>query len=254
MSHEVSVSAATPIDQATGLASVTFLFDGAEALAYLNGAGQLNFETRPASLAADEDATDAVVQAGLNANPPLQFSLVGFPETKPEEQSQEPDPETQQSEQQASGEQSQTGQQPDPETQPDPEPAVGSQPAPTEPPSAQIAQGDESNVVVLGQSHEEVALATVGFSPRPYEDDPAPPAPVATSGADIAASSVVSPPHVADSLLSAIPGTSFVPDDEGEEEQAPTEDDALEQLSLATGLTVEQLRAAVDGIKSTQQS
>lgn len=227
MSHEVSVWAATPIDQATGLASVTFLFDGAEALAHLNGAGQLNFEARPASLAADEDATDAVVQAGLNANPPLQFSLVGFPETKLEEQT---------------------------EQQPDPEPAVGSQPEPTEPPSAPIAQGDEPNVVVLGQSHEEVALATVGFSPRPYEDDPAPPAPVATSGADIAAPSVVNPPHVADSLLSAIPGTSFVSDEEGDEEQAPTEDDALAQLSLATGLTVEQLRAAVDGIKSAQQN
>lgn len=218
MSHVVSV-ASTHFDPVSGAVSVVFAFDGVEVAADIDEAGRLVFASRPQSLGADEDATEDVVQAGLALIPPLQFSLVTFPPPDPEPSA--------------------------------PTAAAFVPSALAEPPSALVTPGDASKVVKLGQSHEEVVLATVGFAPPPFEGDPPPVEPVATVGADVKPPATVLPPHVAEALAPYMPGAVFTPDPEP---SAPDESAALEQLSRATGLSVEQLRAAVDAAKPARQN
>lgn len=237
MSHAVAIT--NVAEEADGIRTVSFSFDGEPVAAAVLPGGAATFISRPASVAAggEDAATEAVVAAGINHEPPIDFTLVTFPQAvaevgqqsrgEPEPAPQEPEPAAQ-------------GAEPDADTQV----SVDTDPVLTE------ADG----AITLGTEHEDVVSATIvgpfGYEPSRYSGEPAPEAPPETVGADVASNEAVVPPHVAASLLNQMPGSTLIVDDEEEVHVPVSEDEQIAELAATAGVSAEDLAKAIAELKA----
>lgn len=230
MSHAVAIT--NVAEEADGIRTVSFSFDGEPVAAAVLPGGAATFISRPASVAAggEDAATEAVVAAGINHEPPIDFTLVTFPQAVAEVG------------QQSRGE-------PEPAPQ-EPEPDADTQVSVDTDPVLPGADG----AITLGTEHEDVVSATIvgpfGYEPSRYSGEPAPEAPPETVGADVASNEAVVPPHVAASLLNQMPGSTLIVDDEEEVHVSVSEDEQIAELAATAGVSAEDLAKAIAELKA----